>query len=109
MELRRNKKAGQPASAQASERAGRREVSRGLAGWSGVGKSVGSRNLAKSKATGWKWNFGEIKKLSSSSVARTPEARAFDTREQRAPERGRGRGVRASLSEVETVAARTAI
>ena len=88
MELGRNKKASQPARKPASERAGRREVSRGLAGWSGVGKSVGSRNLAKSKATGWKWNFGEIKKLSSSSVARTPEARAFDTRGQRAPETG---------------------
>ena len=75
------------------------------------------------EATGWKWNFGEIKKLSSSSVARTLKARAFDTEgtqaegtEHWARALGNGgghggprhRGVE-RVAEVETVAARTAI
>ena len=66
------------------------------------------------EATGWKWNFGEIKKLSSSSVARTLKARAFDTEGTQAEGTGGGhggprhRGIE-RVAEVETVAARTAI
>ena len=72
------------------------------------------RILQSAEATGWKWNFGEIKKLSSSSVARTLKARAFDTEGTQAEGTGgehgdpRHRGVE-RVAEVETVAARTAI
>ena len=81
-------------------------------GW--AGNFFVLRICPSAEATGWKWNFGEIKKLSSSSVARTLKARAFDTEGTQAEGTGGRHGgprhrSRERVAEAETVAARTAI